>query len=143
MSGPAPKDPSVRARRNKATTRQTLTANHGIAAPALPELGFLPLTVARWEAIWASPMASAWMDSDIPGLIDLARLWDASYRAEDAATLMKVAGEIRLQEARFGLDPLARRRMEWQIPAEDGRRVQAKTPVKRSKASDPRLVLVS
>jgi hypothetical protein len=67
-----------------------------------------PLTVAAWVTAWGSPMASQWLETDADALGRLALLWDAFYTRPDTKML-----EIRLQESRFGLSPLARSRLQW------------------------------
>lgn len=56
-------------------------------------------------------MASEWLPSDLDGLVAVAALWDRYWWTHD----MKILAEIRLQEARFGLSPLDRRRLQWEI----------------------------
>ena len=57
-------------------------------------------------------MAAAWVDADVPGLVRLTRLVDLTARGDDRA---QVLSEIRQLEDRFGLSPLARRRLQWEI----------------------------
>ena len=123
MPGVPPKDPSKRLRRNKATTRSTLPATApavGMGAqrqtPTLQGSGSLEKSTREWwRIVWASPMASEWIATDVLGLTRLAYLLDLIAKGEGSAALMQ---EIRQQEDRFGLSPLARRRLEWQVPLE-------------------------
>ena len=109
-----PKHPSTRARRNKVAGARTLTAVHDVETPELPEFEdfeWHPMTLSWWEDIWASPMAPEYDDSDVHGLFMLAMLVDQYWTQPSAA----VAGEIRLQRQCFGLTPIDRRRLQWEI----------------------------
>jgi hypothetical protein len=57
-------------------------------------------------------MSDLWVDADVPALLRLARLVDLVGRGDVSAALLS---EIRQLEDRFGLSPLARRRLEWQL----------------------------
>lgn len=115
------KHPSVRQRKNVAAGAATLRVLEPdeIVIPDMPELynddgTQRPWTihaVRYWRTIWSSPMAPEYHKSDIEGLYRLLALVDAFWRKPS----MTLNGEIRLYEAQFGLNPLARRRLEWQI----------------------------
>jgi hypothetical protein len=62
-------------------------------------------------------MAAVWLEADVPGLVRLASLVERASR-EDAP--LTVLTEIRALEDRFGLSPLARRRLEWEIEQTGG-----------------------
>lgn len=146
MVGPAPKDPSVRARRNKTSTKATLRADAAIVAPELPPNDWHPLVLEWWRDLWASPMAPEYDDSDRHGLFALAALKNDFWLAESPQARKDAAAEIRLQEQRFGLSPIDRRRLQWEIErteeAQDRgqKRRKAATPPKTEKG-DPRAVL--
>ena len=74
----------------------------------------MPATVAWWETVWASPMASQFLSCDVPTLERLADLIDRTHRGESGSRLL---AEIRALEDRFGLSPLARRRLQWEMPS--------------------------
>lgn len=146
-NGPAPKDPSVRARRNKTSTRATLVKNPKIKAPALPGEDWHEMTLAWWADLWSSPMAPEYDDSDKHGLFILATLVNAFWNDPSK----EIAAEIRLQRQCFGLTPIDRRRLQWEIERVDEaqdkartRRAKAapapakKTTAKAAKAADPR-----
>lgn len=121
---PAPKHPSTRARRNKASTARTLTAVKAddVEVPELPALvgeSWHSMTLAWWADVWASPMAPEYDDSDLHGLFLLARLVDGAWRAESPTALKDLLGEIRLQRQCFGLTPIDRRRLQWEIARGD------------------------
>lgn len=132
------------ARRNKSATRATLTSVHDVKAPELPEShDWHPMTLAWWTDIWASPMAPEYDDSDRHGLFILAMLVDAFW-AEPSQAL---AAEIRLQRQCFGLSPIDRRRLQWEIERTDEaqdrgrRRRTASTGGSAKRPADPRGVL--
>lgn len=144
-TGPQPKHPSVRARRNKTTTAATLRPQTGQPdVPPLPERdgGWHPLTLKWWVDVWRSPMAPEYDSSDIHGLYLLAALVDAFWLAPSK----DLAAEIRLQRQSFGLSPMDRRRLQWEIErteeAQDRgakrRGTQARPP---AAGADPRQVL--
>ncbi len=112
-----PKHPSVRARRNKVTTAATLTTSPvPRVAPALPDgREWHPQTLAWWADVWRSPMASEFEQSDVHGLLILAVLVDEFWRKPH----WTAAAEIRLQGQRFGLSPIDRRRLQWEIERTD------------------------
>lgn len=142
--GPAPKPSYLRQRTNHKPGSAT------IVAPAKPKKApklsnpdgreWHPLTLEVWKRAWASEMSGQWLASDADALGRVAILWDEFYKSPDA----KVMAEIRLQEQRFGLSPLDRSRLQWEVSrAEEAERKRpARAPVKREGSSDPRKVLM-
>ena len=121
MPGPPPKDPRMRQRRNRVSTAATLPAMGdpagviGRLAPELPvriapEPPWHPLTLAFWKEVWASPMAAEYIACDVPGLVNVARLQDAVNYGD-----LEKLTELRLQRLPFGLTPLDRRRLQWEM----------------------------
>lgn len=133
--GPPPKRGSLRQRRNKNPGAAMLpAAGSSRPAPALPDRAcdglagkgcpgvdclscegtgiepWHPLVLERWAIAWASPMAAEWLDADIHGLFIVADLWDDYWKGNRDR-----AAEIRLQEQRFGLSSLDRRRLQWEV----------------------------
>jgi len=130
---PTPKDHTVRARANKASTRAVLQEQYEgeIDPPMLParyiirkikvgqhgwteteqEVPWQPLTLAMWDDIWASPMAREYTTADEHALFRYAVLVDDFWRSPSADKHT----EIRLAQKDFGLTPLDRRRLEWSI----------------------------
>lgn len=154
MSAPK-KDPSTRARANKASTASTL-GNVPTIAPELPtrpaavdENGerfygeWAEETLEWWADLWASPMAAEYHTSDRHGLFLLAVLMDDFWKEPST----KLASEIRLQRVAFGLTPYDRRRLEWTIETAEeskdrGRARASRTGSKQpDPAADPRSVL--
>lgn len=141
MPGPTPKNPAIRQRQNKAATRAILPADGAARrkTPALPKHHeWDALTVAWWRDVWRSPMASLFLQADLHGLYLLAELIDRFW-AEPTAAL---AGEIRLQRQCFGLTPIDRRRLEWEVERpEAGARERRPTPATAPAGDDPRRLL--
>ncbi|WP_430593879.1 hypothetical protein [Isoptericola sp. QY 916] len=117
--GPAPKPASTRARRNKTATRATLKADASIIAPELPDNDWHPMVLEWWRDLWASPMAPEYDDADRHGLFELAMLRDDFWKAATLYDRKIAATEIRLQDQRFGLSPIDRRRLQWEIERTD------------------------
>ena len=147
---PLPKHPSTRARRNKVAGARTLQA---AAVPDIPELPedadtlWHPMTRSWWTDIWSSPMAPEFDESDVHGLFVLAMLVNAFWTEPSQA----LAAEIRLQRQCFGLTPIDRRRLQWEIDRGEAAGQQttkrrnevapkAVTTAKK-KAADPRQML--
>jgi hypothetical protein len=150
MPGPAPKHPSARARRNKTSTHAVLTADHAIVAPELPGEDWHSLTLAWWRDVWASPMAPEFDESDRHGLYVLAALVNDFWTAPTAKDRKDLAAELRQQGARFGLSPIDRRRLQWEVEkveqAQDESRRRKQAPAaepRRRSTRDPRDILRS
>lgn len=56
-------------------------------------------------------MAGEYVAADAHGLLVLADLVDRYWQAPSR----ELAAEIRLQRAEFGLSPIARRRLQWEV----------------------------
>jgi len=146
MKGPPPKNPATRQRANRAVTAATL-APEAVRkrTPALPRRELKggtprpwhPLTRAWWRDVWRSPMAAKFLRSDTHGLYLLADLVDRFWNGD-----VDRANEIRLQCQRFGLSPIDRWRLQWnllEVPPEVAERPQAPAP---PPAEDPRLKML-
>jgi hypothetical protein len=136
------------ARRNRSSTHATLSIEpHDVKVPELPPAvdGWHPMTVAWWADVWASPMAPEYHESDRHGLFLLAALVDSFWRSPTQA----LAAEIRLQRQSYGLTPLDRRRLQWEIErtdeAQDKGAKRRAAPATAAKAptvkNDPRAAL--
>jgi hypothetical protein len=141
---PTPKPNGQRRRRNAVPGIATL-AKSGREGPAPePETSVVLCDVARryWDAIWASPMALVYTDVDVFPLSRMAVL------VHERETERSTAGdsELRQLEDRFGVSPLARRRLNWEIDqagkaAQDADDAPAPRPTRTK--GDPRLTLAS
>jgi hypothetical protein len=92
-----------------------------------------------WADVWSSPQCREYLRADLPALYRLVKLVDVFWKKGD----LSVATEIRLLEREFGLTPLARRRLEWQViqteEALDKREIKRRNRAKV--VGDPRDVL--
>jgi hypothetical protein len=79
-------------------------------------------------------MATEWIAADEDTLIRLAYMLDAEARGQANATLR---GEIRHLEDRFGLSPMARRKLGWEVGPEGGADVRRLPSRRRVQAIDP------
>ncbi len=119
MRGPLPKDPKLRQRRNRVSTAATLRevpASERRRAPSLPKrsdsIAWHPVTRVWWRSVWASPMASEYLDADVKGrLYRLAILVDRFWWKPS----VNLDAQICRNEADLGLSPIARRRLQWEV----------------------------
>lgn len=147
MPGPIPKDPALRQRRNKSSSRALLPPESSpiVRRPRLPEnptgAEWNPLTVSWWKDVWTSPQHHEFLRSDLGALFRLAILVDMFWKTGKLA----LAKEIRLLEREFGLTPLSRRRLEWTVMQTDEvRETQEQRRIHRAEVidgGDPREVL--
>jgi len=143
MPGPPPKRPELRQRRNKATTSAMLTvdAPKRKRAPRLPTVNGVEwhaMTRAWWHDVWHSPMAEEYLEADIHALFRLAVLVNEYWLKLDP----KLAAEIRLQQQAFGLTPIDRRRLQWEVEkAESLAGRKGRGSREPNEATDPRDVL--
>lgn len=131
MPGPAP-NPNKQ-RRNKKTTAGVLVADPDRDVPALPafpptpekkhhETGELlppepwhPLARSFWNDVWTGPTGSQYGQAEEHGLLIIATLVHKLYTCDDLETFQKLAAEIRLQRRDFGLTPMSRANLHWEI----------------------------
>ena len=135
---PTPKPAATRQRRNKVAGMATLRPVADLETPELPAHpgeGWHDLTVRWWDDLWSSPMAPEYDTSDIHGLFMLAVLVDGFWWAPSK----ELAAEIRLQRQAFGLSPIDRRRLQWEIDrGEQAEESRTKRKTKPRPAKDPR-----
>lgn len=140
---PESKPSSMRARRNKTSTRSTLRAAVNPDIPDLPDhIDWHAAVLDWWSDCWTSPMAPEWTASDRHTLFLAARLmqqvWDD---AVSPASRVTSATEARHLLRECGLTPMARRSLQWEI--EKGEAAAERTTSRRSArkpqiAPDPR-----
>jgi hypothetical protein len=140
--GPPPKPSYLRARTNKKPGHATLEMPTTLSVPPIPnpdERDWHPLTIKAWETAFASPMASQWLETDIDALGRLAMLWDSFYRKPNPNTMK----EIRLQGQLFGLSPLDRSRLQWEVNRGDeaDRKLRQRVEPAKRATGDPRALL--
>ncbi len=150
MSGPPPKQAHLRQRTNKKAGAGVLQLPIGSSASKPCEIPnpdgrtWHRLTVGWWDRAWASAMASQWLESDADGLGRLAVLIDDFYITAEPTLRLKLAAEIRQEEQGYGLKPLDRTRLQWEVlrTEEAEHRLKAGKPiVKRASTGDPRAFL--
>lgn len=151
MSGTPPKNPKLRQRRNKdVSARVFQDKKPKIDIPELPKRRrkWREETIAWWKDIWASPMAVEFIKSDIHQLYILADLIDQYWRdvAKGKGASSTLATEIRLQRQCFGLTPIDRRRLQWDIEKAEaasakGQKRREKGRKTKSYKVDPRTAL--
>ena len=123
MPGPLPKEQIVRQRANKSASRAVLPPEiePRQKPPSLPTHPGHPvekwhtMTRAWWRDVWQSPMAGEILRADEFALFMLAALIDSFVKKPS----VQLAAEIRQQQREFGLTPLNRRRLEWQVAQTD------------------------
>jgi hypothetical protein len=76
----------------------------------------------------------------------LADLYQVRWTAKSPTMLIEAVKEIRLQEPRFGLTPLDRRRLQWEVERGEEAATRTETrraprPASKSGHKDPRDVL--
>lgn len=93
------------------------------------------MVVAWWADVWRSPMASEYLKVDVRGLYRLAMLEQDFWAAGSRSGRLAVAAEIRHAAIAFGLTPIDRRRLQWEV--DKGEEAAAKTAKRRAPAPDP------
>ncbi|MGV9540915.1 phage terminase small subunit [Nocardia beijingensis] len=113
----ASKPASLRARRNKTSTRATLRAVDNPEIPDLPNhLAWHRAVLDWWEDCWSSPMAPEWTESDRHTLFLAARLMQQVWDDDTSpASRVTSATEARHLLRECGLTPMARRSLQWEI----------------------------
>ncbi len=142
MRGPPPKDPRLLRghRRNRASTQATLPTEAEAAGQQIPELPprkgkWRPEVIDWWAAVWTSPMASEYIGADKHGLYMLATLLQDFWTTRVVKDRFRFAAESRQQEARLGLSPVDRRRLQWEVKR--GEAAAKRTAARRRKKADP------
>jgi preprotein translocase subunit SecD len=150
-----PKPAAQRQRRNRTSTNAVLpteASSKRRKVPPLPAREKLaevwhPRVVEWWAEVWTSPMAAEYLGADMKGgLYLLAELHQRRWTEADTGALVRVAAEIRQQEIRFGLSPIDRRRLQWEV--EKAEQAEEQTTKRRQRRTlsevakkDPRDVL--
>jgi hypothetical protein len=124
---PQPKPPGQRRRRNAGLSQWRQLPEDG-RADEVPELvgEWLESTREWWTDIWRSPMSTAWLPADVGALRRLARLRDDDERGEAPAVALAAIQQL---EDRFGLNPKARRNLQWEISRADSEPAPRRVPV--------------
>lgn len=104
------------------------------------EVPWHALTLTWWRDVWKSPMAAEFLDQDVHGLFVLAELVDQFWYSPDS----KLAAEIRQQRMCFGLTPIDRRRLQWEVQKVESNERKVNRPDAPSRQrlqGDPRAAL--
>lgn len=167
MPGPVPKEPSKRARGNKTSTKAVLSAVVDHEVPPMPdpkdwlsrpivdgeemsletgEIDWSPAVKKWWTTIWESPMSNEYHESDTAQL-HLA----CFYLHQVTNPYIKMAERLSAAKAHegcvrnFGLSPMSRRSLQWEIErvneAQDKRKKRARAseePKPAAPGYDPR-----
>ena len=149
MPGPVSKPKAERRNRTQRVGARVLhaVAAGDVVAPSLPDRVWHPLVLSWWADIWLSPMAPEWQASDVHGLFELAGVMDRFWRAVDdpdatPGSITGLAMQLRQGRQQYGLSPLDRRRLEWEIDRGDGatdRTAKRKALAKPKAVRDPRV----
>ena len=83
-------------------------------------------------------MAAEYDATDVHGLLQFAVLVDNLWRAETPRDRQAASAEIRLQGLRFGLSPIDRRRLQWEIGRSEEAQARGRhRPATRPRQDDP------
>jgi hypothetical protein len=120
MANPIPKPKNQRRNRNpKRAGEWVLLPEGGYRGPipSTADLGLSREAQQWWRTIWRSPMATQWIEADVPALIELAILRDRLREGQ-----ISLAAEVRLRSDLFGLTPAGRQQRRWVITEKDAER---------------------
>lgn len=121
MPGPAPKDPAARRRRNVDRAADPLTllpaAGREGDPPPWPLAATSVEELALWAEVWSTPQAAAWETLGWSRVV--ARYVRLCLAAENPASSIGVAAEVRQLEDRLGLTPMAMLRLRWKVTTDE------------------------
>ena len=137
MPGPPPKLPATRARQNRTATLATIESGPA-TRPEVDTAGWHPNTIRWWETIWASPLSAEWVQADMPALLRLAALESRFWNAQDTGEAVRAHSEIRMGSMQFGLTPMSRRALQWEVKRVEQATSPTVSPLPQ-RARDPRL----
>ncbi|ROR81119.1 hypothetical protein SAMN06295974_0344 [Plantibacter flavus] len=141
--GPAPKDPSKRARTNKDVIQLRVVEVQPVEQPELPSFSIMvtvdeqlvtqefewPSMTQDWWAMLAHhPLAKEFIETDWSYLMETARL-----HAEFWMGKLSLAAELRLREAKYGFTPEDRARLRIQFAQATEAEVSVASKVRSSR----------
>jgi hypothetical protein len=141
--GPAPKDPSKRARTNKDVIQLRVVEVQPVEQPELPSFSIMvtvdeqlvtqefewPAMTQDWWAMLAHhPLAKEFIETDWSYLMETARL-----HAEFWMGKLSLAAELRLREAKYGFTPEDRARLRIQFAQATEAEVSVASKVRSSR----------
>lgn len=140
-SGPAPKDPSTRVRRNRDNAVVRIVPMVAVPRPPLPEFtvqvtekgdivertfNWPVMTREWWEMLDLHPLSHEFIAADWSYLMETARIHAAFWEGD-----MKVAGELRLRESKYGFTPEDRLKLRIQFAAATEAEIRAAETAER------------
>ena len=134
--GPPPKHPDQRVRRNTSKLTQLPAEGRQGRAPKWPFADSTPTERKLWGELWRTPQAVMWDRTHAHREVAAYVRWSLLAETGD----IKAAPEARQLSDRLGLTPLALRRLEWEIVADE---VTAKREVSAEQSARARLSAVS
>ncbi len=158
MPGPARTDPGDRRRRNTEELTYLPASGRDGDLPAWPlgtytidpDADDAPLLVgiherelAVWAQLWATPQAVAWEQLGWHRVV--ARYTRRLVEAELPGSPASLNGEVRQLEDRLGLSPMAMKRLQWKVVADEvtpRRQAKAQTATGGKGAKKRRLMAV-
>lgn len=112
MPGPPP-NPNARRRNARPAGRALPPEGRQGDPPPWPLPRPTKGALTLWADLWASPQAAAWEELGWTRVVArYTRLLLAAERPEAPVTLL---GEVRQLEDRLGLNPMAMRRLQWEV----------------------------
>lgn len=113
-----PKSPDQRRRRN-ATVPMLQLPLEGYSGPTpkWPIGTPSPDELKRWKALWNHPVAIVWHQQQMEFVV--ARYVRDCLRVEKIGSSAVLKAEVRQQEDRLGLNPLAMMRLRWEVAQDE------------------------
>jgi hypothetical protein len=140
--GPAPKPAATRQRTNKPPVRPAELDSAPMGKlPNLPRRDdgrpWHRLTRSMWRDVQRSPMVAEYLLADLHRLYVYAETYEQFWRTGD----VKYAAELRNQGQYFGLTPLDRRRLQWEVQKVEKAAEREEAPSRARVQGDPRALL--
>lgn len=124
MSGPPPKVPEQRRRRNVPTAGEWVEISPLAGKPIVPALSMIDphrrwhaRTKRMWDVWRRDPVTSMWTPADLAYGIELAYLHDEWVSGERPGS----GSEVRLRADGLGLTPKGKQQLRWRIAGGGGR----------------------
>lgn len=138
--GPISKPNAVR-RNLKAAKMQLPSEGYQGPIPDWPLPEGNAFELDRWERVWRTPMAAAWIrmgiETVVARYVRIAIIAE-SYEGTTSVALSNIKAEARQLETMLGLNPAALKRLEWEIASDEVEELREAAPRRRKlKAVDP------
>ena len=112
MPGPPP-NPNARRRNARPDWRRLPASGRAGEPPAWPLPRATKAERALWAQLWASPQAIAWESLGWDRTV--ARYARLAVEGEKRGASTRLLAEVRQLEDRLGLNPMAMKRLQWEI----------------------------